>query len=75
MGTNGNTSAIRKGANGVHLKKFEANLQQMFSLPSSSTLSPHALEILKPQYSVQPPRLPDADIGNRHILTMFDFMA
>ena len=52
----------RKGANGVVLKKFEATLQQIFSLPSSSSISHHALDVLSPHYSVQPPRLTDLDM-------------
>ena len=51
----------RKGVNGVLLKKFEATLQCMFSLPSSSNPSDQALAVLMPQYSVQPPRLSELE--------------
>lgn len=62
MSSKGSSAPLRKGANGVLLKKFEATLQQMFSACSSSTSSPQALDALTPRYSVQPPRLSDTKI-------------
>lgn len=63
MSSNITKPAPRKGANGVLLKKFEATLQHMFSLPSTSSPSPQVLDALMPQYSVQPPRLSDEEIN------------